>query len=539
MISFASQRAGGQDLATHLQNDLDNEYQEVAELRGSIATDLHGAFAEWELQASGLTKCEKYLYSLSVNPWEELNGRMTRDQYADYIDRVEDRLGLSGQPRAVVFHIKNGREHAHVVWSRIDAQNHKAIQLSFDHQSLMMVTREFARDHGIILPDGYEHDREGRNKQNTLQEQLQQNLTGISKEERMEKITEAWRSSDSAGAFVNALAEQGYMLATGRRPYVLVSALGHTNALPRMIDDKRVRAKDVRAFLEKDFPPESLPSVEEAKKLAKQFQQKLRQHEKIDKQADRRDRLKKAHEERRKPLEEEREALRKRQERERQSLARAQAKERGALFETFSAKEKQIAEKRERGRPTGLAAFLGRVTGVELAIKKLHEHQDTKRLRAYYAEDAALAATHRDQSFDQQRTHEMQCFDADRKLRNLGKIEKRERASLEAAFEKERSLAFQKRREHTPGFGLQFGPPGRGAKVQRSINRHQHGASRKPSEPKAIEEKEIPDLTEAFDRASGVTDEGDGDGRGDDDRKVQPKPERRRKRGRPDRDRGR
>jgi hypothetical protein len=37
------------------------------------------------------------------------------------IERIEERLGLQGQPRAIVIHEKNARVHAHCVWSRIDA----------------------------------------------------------------------------------------------------------------------------------------------------------------------------------------------------------------------------------------------------------------------------------------------------------------------------------------------------------------------------------------------------------------------------------
>ena len=519
MISFASQRAGGQDLATHLQNDLDNDYLEVAELRGAIATDLHGAFAEWELQARGLTKCEKYLYSLSINPWDQINGQMTRDQYADYIERVEDRLGLSGQPRAVVFHIKDGREHAHVVWSRIDTMNEKAIQLSFDKEKLMMVTREFAREHGLILPDGYEHEREGRNKQHTLYEQYQQNQTGLSKEERMERITQAWRTSDNAQAFVSALAEQGYVLATGKRPYVLVDANGHTSALPRMIDDKAVRAKDVQAFLAKDFPPDSLPSVDEAKRAAAQYRAQFKQHEKVDLQADRRDRLKAAHEERRKSLGAEREALQRQQDRENRTLAREQVAERNRLFFKFAEQEKQIAERREQHKAKGLAAFLGRVTGVGFAMKKFHERQDTKRLQAYYAKEMALQDRHRDQNLERKRHHDLQKLDIERKMRNLSKIEAREQASLEAAFEKERNLAFHARREYTPTFGLDLSPPGRKAQPHKAANRHRNSAERKKTEREAQAAKRDgpPDLTAAFDRAAGAKDETDGGSRGSGD----------------------
>ena len=145
MIPFASSRGHGQDLATHLQKEFDNEYIEVAEISGAIADDLHGAFAEWEAQASALTRCENYLYSLSINPDQKTNGPLTRAQYDDYIARVEQSLGLAGQPRAVVFHIKNEREHCHVVWSRIDVVQEKAVHLAYDRDKLMMVTRANSR----------------------------------------------------------------------------------------------------------------------------------------------------------------------------------------------------------------------------------------------------------------------------------------------------------------------------------------------------------------------------------------------------------
>ena len=62
MIPKASQRGGGQQLATHLQNSFDNDNVELADLRGAIAQDLHGAFAEWYADSTA-TQCRKYLYS--------------------------------------------------------------------------------------------------------------------------------------------------------------------------------------------------------------------------------------------------------------------------------------------------------------------------------------------------------------------------------------------------------------------------------------------------------------------------------------------
>ena len=52
MILKGNQRGGGQQLAAHLMNSFDNERVEVADMRGAIADDLSGAFAEWAAQAS-------------------------------------------------------------------------------------------------------------------------------------------------------------------------------------------------------------------------------------------------------------------------------------------------------------------------------------------------------------------------------------------------------------------------------------------------------------------------------------------------------
>ena len=331
MIGFASSRGLGADLATHLLNALDNDYIELADVRGSIASDLHGAFAEWELQADTLTKCQRYLYSLSINP-DPKQGPLTRDQYMDYIDRVEKKLGLEGQGRAVVFHIKEGREHAHVVWSRIDVDQEKAVHLAFDREKLMMVARDFARDYGLELPQGYNRDsQKDKTPQLTLYEAHQKTTTGISKEERQAYITAAWQQSDSPKAFVKALEELGYMLAQGNRPYVLVDIYGHTNSLPKMIDDKSIKIKQVREFLEKEVPNESLPTVEQAKELAAQHRKALEDFHKSIKLDEELDKLKSAQATRREALTQEQQRLTKLQGHEKQDLHRQQSAQRKAL----------------------------------------------------------------------------------------------------------------------------------------------------------------------------------------------------------------
>ena len=161
MILKGNQRGGGQQLAAHLLNSFDNERVEVADVRGSVAQDLSGAFAEWAAEARG-TKCRKNLYSLSLNP-DQAQGHLTREQYLDLLERTERSLKLVGQPRAVVFHEKRDkdgvlRQHAHAIWSRIDTEKTKAVQIAHDHLKLRTVAREFARDYGLELPDGMKKD---------------------------------------------------------------------------------------------------------------------------------------------------------------------------------------------------------------------------------------------------------------------------------------------------------------------------------------------------------------------------------------------
>ncbi|MBS9405466.1 relaxase/mobilization nuclease domain-containing protein [Halomonas sp. TRM85114] len=438
MIPFGSQRGLGQDLATHLLNAHDNERVEVIEVHGAIADDLHGAMTEWEAHAHALTRCRNYLYSLSINP-DPAQGPLTRTQYADYINRVEEKLGLSGQPRAVVFHVKYGREHCHVVWSRIDTEKERAVPIAFDHEKLMMVTRDFARDHGLDLPRGYYQD--GKGPQLSLYELHQERVTGLSKGDHKAQVTEAWQHSDNAKSFVNALAQKGYMLATGKRPYLLVDLYGGMHALPRLIDDKTVRTKDIRAFLEKDFPAESLPSAEDAKALVTTHRKAIETHRLDEQRAEEAAQLKRQQAERRRKLGQQAADLRQQQHRDRLSLTTEQRASRHSLRAAHDTDMQRIRRERDRKRPRGLAAFLGRATGIEIVRKKLYAYRDRKREQAYLTERQALRERQAQEHRDLVLRHGLQMRDLQRRLDSLARVEKRELKSLEEAFQREESTA--------------------------------------------------------------------------------------------------
>ncbi len=268
MILKGNQRGGGADLALHLMNAHDNERIEIGQIRGTVADDLYGALGEFEAVAAG-TRCKKPLYSLSINP----SAPLSREQYNAAIDRIEVGLGLSGQARAVVFHVKNGREHCHVVWSRIDPVAMRAVHIAHDRQKLRTLSRELAREFGLEVPEGIAKDRgEERDaaKDITLADKAQAEKSGLSPADRKVVVTDAFRRSDSAEAFRAALAERGFILAQGdQRGYVIVDRDGGVHSLARQINGARTR--DVKRLLE-PIAAQQLPTVEQAQALAQQRQ---------------------------------------------------------------------------------------------------------------------------------------------------------------------------------------------------------------------------------------------------------------------------
>jgi hypothetical protein len=123
MILVGNSRGGARNLAQHLLKE-ENEHVEVHELRGFASDDLPGALSEAYAVSSRGTRCQKFLFSLSLNP--PPSARVETGTFEDAINRAEVKLGLEGHPRAIVFHEKEGRRHCHAVWTQHkDAQRHR------------------------------------------------------------------------------------------------------------------------------------------------------------------------------------------------------------------------------------------------------------------------------------------------------------------------------------------------------------------------------------------------------------------------------
>lgn len=253
MILKGSQRAGARQLAAHLLNERDNEHVRVQELRGFVADDLHGALTEAQAVSKG-TKCKQYMFSLSLNPPKD--AAVGEADFERAVDEAEKALGLEGQPRAMVFHEKEGRIHAHVVWSRIDAETMRAINLPHFKRKLTALSRDLFLENGWKLPEGLRSDG-GKNPLNfTLGEWQQAKRTGRDPREIKQDFQEAWARSDSLKAFASALAERGYFLAGGKRGVVAVDTDGVIYSVAKWAG---VKVREARAKLGE---AENLPPVE-------------------------------------------------------------------------------------------------------------------------------------------------------------------------------------------------------------------------------------------------------------------------------------
>jgi len=243
MILKASQRGGSKQLARHLLRTDENEHVEVHEIRRFMSQDLGGALSEAHA-VSLHTRCKQFLFSVSLSP--PAQERVSVETFENAIERIEQRTGLAGQPRVVVFHEKEGRRHAHAVWSRIDAETMTARNLPFFKMKLRDLSRELYLENGWKMPRGLMNSRRDPRD---LKELMQ----------------ECWAVSNSKSAFMQALKARGLTLAKGdRRGHVAITPEGEVLSVARYTGKK---TKEIEKRL---GSPDSLPSAQAARaQLAK------------------------------------------------------------------------------------------------------------------------------------------------------------------------------------------------------------------------------------------------------------------------------
>ena len=382
MLFVGSSRGGGRQLAKHLMKE-ENDHVELFELRGFAGDTLDEAFRESYAISRG-TKCQKYLFSLSLNPPQ--NESVPVEAFEDAIERVEKKLGLVGQPRAIIFHEKDGRRHAHCVWSRIDSAEMKAIEVPYFKNRLMDISRALYIEHDWDMPAGM-IDRTQRSPLNyTLADYQQAKRVGHDARDLKALFQQCWAARDARGAFAAALKESGFYLSQGdRRGHVAVDTKGEVFAIARLIGK---RTKDVRAKLGEH---QDLPSMEETRaQIASDMTTVLRSYiqeaERIRQKGKARFAFEKS------------------------KIIHRQKQDRHRLEEQQKARWLQETVLRREKFATGLRGLWHRVTGTHGRIKWENEAEAQRCLTRDRAEKQRLIDGHLQerqalQRFDQQRTH--------------------------------------------------------------------------------------------------------------------------------------
>lgn len=187
------------------------------------------------------TKCRQFLFSVSLNPPETENVRI--EVFEQALAKIEERNGLTEQPRIVVFHEKEGRRHCHAVWSRIDAESMTAKPLPHFKLKLRDVAKELYVENGWKMPRGFIDQKQRDPRNFTLDEWQQAKRHGHNAKDMKALVQECWAASDSRQAFASALQERGLYLARGdRRGHVAVTYDGEVHSIARMIGKP---AKDI------------------------------------------------------------------------------------------------------------------------------------------------------------------------------------------------------------------------------------------------------------------------------------------------------
>nr|GGH91887.1 hypothetical protein GCM10011355_00090 [Aquisalinus luteolus] len=298
---------------------------------------------------SQATKAKKYLFSLSLNPPE--NEQVRTEAFESAIACVEKELGLTGQPRAIVFHEKEGRRHCHAVWSRVDGEALKVIPMDFHKKKLQAVARELYLEHGWQMPRGFIREEPSDPKNFTLEEWQQAKRRGQDARQMKAVFQESWAISDTKASFSHALKEHGLILARGdRRGFVAVDRHGEPYAIARWVG---VKTKAVR---EKLGDADGLPSIEEAMKLHV-------------------NEMKPAFDRWSGELKGQAATLKAVQDKQRQALITKQRQERAALREKLDQRRIEEAKARQARFRKGLRGLWDRLRGEHRSIAKRNERE--------------------------------------------------------------------------------------------------------------------------------------------------------------------
>jgi hypothetical protein len=266
MIAKGTTHNNGIRLARYMTTGKEGERAELWQLTGFAADDIRDAFRSVHVMAAA-THCEKPFLHIQVRNPEGEN--LSREQWLRVANRIESKLGLTGQPRAIAFHtdLRTGHEHVHLALSRIDGETLTARPLPFSKMRLKEVCRELEITLGLTR---VKNERDDQLMAPTRSEFEQARRLGVNIRKVRQIIRDCFEHSDNGRSFDAALADQGFILAKGdRRDFVVIDHERGIHALgKRLLGVTVEQSRDHLA----DLSREKLLTVAQARSLISERQ---------------------------------------------------------------------------------------------------------------------------------------------------------------------------------------------------------------------------------------------------------------------------
>lgn len=151
MIIKSHIRGGYRSAAAYMKEQGRNEKTRLVEISDPSAKNLDQAFQKmWEV--AGCTSCTKPMHHISINPMKD--ERLTDKQVLAIVERCEEKYGykLFHHQRVIVEHIKDGRQHFHVIWNRVSLVSGRAVWPGHHWLKSKEVCREMEKELGLKRP---------------------------------------------------------------------------------------------------------------------------------------------------------------------------------------------------------------------------------------------------------------------------------------------------------------------------------------------------------------------------------------------------
>lgn len=151
MIIKSHIRGGYRAAADYMKDIGKNEKTRLAELSDTEAQSLDEAFHRmWKVASN--SKCKKPLHHISINPMKD--ERLTDKQVLAIVERCEDAYGykMFHHQRVIVEHVKDGRQHFHVIWNRVSLMSGRAVWPGHHWIKSKQICREMEKELGLKSP---------------------------------------------------------------------------------------------------------------------------------------------------------------------------------------------------------------------------------------------------------------------------------------------------------------------------------------------------------------------------------------------------